>query len=361
MIIENTDFREEILDTDNPFDVKLVTDFLRKYHFEYLPQEVDYTMIVYNLNGHLIGTGSYQGKILKYIVVDERYRETTALPLIITHLTNIVLAKEKYVFVFTRPQNAVAFKGIGFNEIATAEPLFTALEMGYKSINDYVEYLTRIKRNTMSGNVAAIVVNCNPFTNGHLYLIEKAAAENELVYLFVVETELSAFPFETRWELISKGIEHLTNVKMVKGGEYIVSGWMFPSYFLKNESTNMVLQKQAELDVTTFAKYVVPTLGIKKRYVGTEVYCQTTAAYNRAMHQILPAYEVEVIEVTRKYMGETKENEPNFISASKVRQAIRENNLMSVIEFLPDSTKEFLLSPESWSIKEKIRQSGGRH
>ena len=102
--------------------------------------------------------------------------------------------------------------------------------------------------------------------------IEKAAAENELVYLFVVEEDLSAFPFLVRWDLIEKGISHLKNVRMVRGGMYIVSGSIFPAYFLKNETISDVMQKQAELDVRIFANYVVPVLGIKKRYVGTEKY-----------------------------------------------------------------------------------------
>lgn len=41
---------------------------------------------------------------------------------------------------------------------------------------------------------------------------------------------------------------------MVKGGMYIVSGAIFPSYFLKNEKVSYVMQKQAELDVKTFCQ-----------------------------------------------------------------------------------------------------------
>jgi len=360
MIFENTDFRQEVLDLHSPYDVKLVQSFLKKYNFDFLSEDVDYTMILYNLNGNLIGTGSHKGKILKYVVVEEQYRESSAFAQIVTHLTDILLQHEKYVFVFTLPANIVIFEGIGFKHIASAPPLFSVLEFGYKSITDYVDYLLRIQRDTHTDNIAAMVVNCNPFTNGHLFLIEKAASESELLYLFVVEEEHSAFPFDIRWKLIENGIAHLKNVVMVKGGEYIVSGSIFPSYFLKNEEISLVSQKQAELDVNIFANYVVPTLQIKKRYIGTENLCKTTAAYNKAMHEILPKHNVEVIEIKRKAIGMCGDV-PNFISASKVRQAIRENNIMSVIEFLPESTANFLLSNDSWEIRQKIKKSDSRH
>ena len=148
---------------------------------------------------------------------------------------------------------------------------------------------------------------------------------------------------------------------MVKGGMYVVSGAIFPAYFLKNENVSDVMQKQAELDVRTFAKYVVPVFGIKKRYVGTETGCKTTEAYNLAMKKILPSFGVEVVEVTRKAIGLGKDKTPDFISASKVRAAIKAGTLEDVSDFLPDSTRDFLFSDESTEIREKIREGKGRH
>jgi len=182
-----------------------------------------------------------------------------------------------------------------------------------------------------------------------------------LVYLFVVEEDLSAFPFAIRWELIKKGIAHLKNVLMVRGGMYIVSGSIFPAYFLKNETVSDVMEKQAELDVRIFAKYVVPVLGIKKRYVGTEKYCATTAAYNQAMKIILPAFDVEVIEVMRKVATSKSSKLPIFISASNIRQAIKTDTLDDVVDFIPESTREFLNSDESIDIRNRIKSGEGRH
>ena len=361
MTFEDTDFRQETLDLDNPFDVRLVKDFLLELGFEFDPSEVECTMIVYNLKGDIVGTGSHLGRILKYVAVAPKFRDTTAFALIVTYMTEKLLKIYKHTFVFTRPENSVRFVGLGFTEIATAEPLYSLLEFGFESIFNYQDYLKTILASVKTAEVASMVVNCNPFTNGHKYLIEKAASENEIVYLFVVEEDLSAFPFAVRWELIRKGICHLNNVIMVRGGMYIVSGSIFPAYFLKNENVSDVMQKQAELDVKIFANYVVPVLGIKKRYVGTEYFCKTTEAYNYAMKTILPSFGVEVIEVTRKAIGTGQDNSPDFISASKVREAIKADKLDDVLAFLPDSTRDFLYSDASEEIRLKIKEGKGRH
>jgi len=361
MTFEDTDFRQETLDLENPFDVKLVKDFLGGLGFEFDPSEVECTMIVYNLKGDLVGTGSHQGRILKYFAVAPKFRDTTAFALIVTYMTEKLLKIYKHTFVFTRPENAIRFTGLGFTQIASAKPLYTLLEFGFESIFTYQDYLKSLIVPVKSDMVAAIVVNCNPFTNGHKFLIEKAAAENEEVYLFVVEEDLSAFPFSVRWDLIRKGISHLKNVKMVRGGMYVVSGSIFPAYFLKNETIDDVMLKQAELDVQIFAKYIVPVLGIKRRYVGTELYCKTTETYNLAMKTILPSSGVEVIEITRKAIGLGSDNLPDYISASKVREAIKDDKLSEVISFLPDPTRDYLFSDESLPIRQKIKEDKGRH
>jgi|WetSurMetagenome_2_1015567.scaffolds.fasta_scaffold26013_2 [citrate (pro-3S)-lyase] ligase len=361
MNFEDTDFRQESIDLENPYDVKRVRDFLAELDFDFDHSEVEHTMIVYNLKGELVGTGSHQGRILKFIAVSPQFRDTTAFALIVTFLTEKLLKIYKHTFVFTRPENAIRFIGLGYNKIATAQPLFTVLEFGFENIYTYQDYLRTLLRVPKTGNIASLVVNCNPFTNGHKYLIETTAQENELVYLFVVEEEKSVFPFPVRWELIRRGILHLQNVIMVRGGMYVVSGATFPSYFLKCEESNDIMQKQAELDVTIFGKYIVPVLGIRKRYAGTEMYCKTTEAYNRAMQAILPAYGVEVKEIERKYSGVDGDGHPQYISASRVRKAIRNDRLADVLDDLPDATREFLLSAESEDIRTKIKLGTGRH
>lgn len=357
MVSENSDFRYEVLDLDSPFDIQMIQEFLEPLGFNFDRSAVDYTMVLYNLNGDILGTGSLMKRILKFVTVAPKFRETTAFASIVNHLTTLALEKNKTSFVFTKPENTIKFEGIGYNELASAPPIYSLLEFGYEGINQYKNYLKKLKRPATGNQIASVVVNCNPFTNGHLFLIEKAASENELVYLFVVEEDESVFDFETRWMLIEKGIAHLDNVVMVKGSNYIVSKATFPSYFIKNENVDIVTQKQTELDVSVFAKHIAPVLEIKKRYVGTENYCNTTAQYNQSMKNILGDRGISIIEVERKYSGDVN----NYISASKVRKAIKEDNLEEIMDFLPATTRAFLLSKESEKIRLAIKSSESRH
>lgn len=361
MNFENTDYRLEELDLENPFDVKLVTDFLSENGFTFKRKVVEYTMILYNLNDEIIGTGSFKKQTMKFVVVASKFREGTAFPLIVTKLSSIILENHKRCFVFTAPETAVLFEGLGFKEIARAEPLFVVLEFGFKLIDSFQKYLKQNMVETKTNNIASMVVNCNPFTLGHLFLIEKAASESEILYLFVVEEDKSSFPYSVRRKLIEEGTSHIKNIVILATGPYIVSGAIFPNYFIKKKSWSEISQKQAEVDVKVFANYVVPVLGITKRYIGSENYCTTTKAYNEAMKEFLPEANCEVLEIERKSIGKDDNDKPNYISASKVRQAIREDKMADIINYVPKVTRDFLMSDEAKSIIQNIKNTDTRH
>lgn len=357
-MIENTEFRIEEPDLTSRYDVELIRRFLSPMGFYFDPAEVEYSVILYTLNDDIVGVGSVQGKILKYVAVSPMYRESGAFARIVTHLTEHVMEKYQQAFVFTRPENITRFVGLGYKHIVSAEPLISVMEFGYKGIDDYKKYLQSIKVEQVMGSIAAIVMNCNPFTLGHKYLVEKASAANGLVYLFVVEEDRSVIPFKHRWEIIRRGIAHLPNVVMVRGDEYIVSSATFPNYFLKNESPDMVTQKQAELDIRLFCEHIVPILGIQSRYVGTEDYCPTTRLYNKAMRDLLPASNITFIEVPRKKVDAS---EKDFISATKVREAIRNGHENELDGLLPATTLDYIQSDQFSEVKEAIRETVGRH
>ena len=70
----------------------------------------------------------------------------------------------------------------------------------------FSSYLDQLARSRVEApKVAAIVMNANPFTLGHQYLVEKAAAENDLVHLFMVSEDASLFPYAVRKKLIQEG------------------------------------------------------------------------------------------------------------------------------------------------------------
>jgi len=354
----NSMYRDEALNLRNPYAVKKLTAFLSPLGFRYKTGDVDYTMVLYDSKRKIAGTGSYQGQVLKYVVVAPEHRTTNASSVIVTHLVRLLMKRYRQIFVFTRPSNTNIFMQLGFKEVARAEPLYVLLEFGFLSIQDYQDYLRSRKAPQAATPVSAIVVNCNPFSMGHLYLIETAASQSGTVYLFVVEEDRSVFPFKDRWKLVEEGTRHLANVRMLRGGAYVVSGATFPSYFLQSEEPGLVVQNQAELDVVVFAHHIVPMLEITRRYVGTEPYSATTNAYNTAMKKILPSHGVEVIEIERKADGVDSEGKPNYISATKIRRALKENSLAPVINFLPPCTRAYLADANSPFSDEKAPSQG---
>ena len=87
--------------------------------------------------------------------------------------------------------------------------------------------------------IGSIVMNCNPFTNGHKYLVEKASGEVDVLLLFVLEENKSFFKFEDRIEMVRLGTQHLENVYVVPGGNFIISALTFPEYFLKEQNQSI--------------------------------------------------------------------------------------------------------------------------
>lgn len=183
-------------------------------------------------------------------------------------------------------------------------------------------------------SIGSIVMNCNPFTLGHRYLIEYAANQVDFLIIFVVEEDASLFTFEERFAMVCEGAADLKNVKVVPSGEFILSKRSFPEYFVKE--TDSDIQKNTENDITLFAEKIAPALGITCRFVGEEPEDAVTNAYNQAMKKILPAYGIELVEIPRKQRGKT------VISASRVRGCLEENNLEMLDSLVPESTKRLL-------------------
>jgi len=155
---------------------------------------------------------------------------------------------------------------------------------------------------------------------------------------------------------VLKGVSNLKNVKVLPGGEYIISSATFPSYFLREEGER--LRAYVELDSSIFAKYFCQSLNITARYVGDEPYCKMTEAYNQALEKVLPSYGVELHQIKRKALGDIP------ISASRVRRLIKEGDLQNSEELkklLPEVTLEFLNTSLGREIVEKIKRCHSPH
>ncbi len=184
------------------------------------------------------------------------------------------------------------------------------------------------------GNVGAIVMNCNPFTLGHRYLVEKALESVEALYLFVVEEDLSQFSFADRLMLVKEGVKDFHGrVKVLPSGKFIISSFSFAGYFTKEME---ITPPDSTTDVLIFASMIAPALNIRTRFVGEEPTCLVTRSYNERMEQLLPDMGVAVRVIPRKEVGGTA------ISASRVRKALEENDLQSIRNLVPDTTYNYL-------------------
>jgi [citrate (pro-3S)-lyase] ligase len=315
------------------------------------PGKTDYTLGLY-YNGSLVGTGSLVGDTIQGLAVRPDFQGEGLAARIVSHLLKKAFdsAKED-LFIFTKPEEAWRFKELGFQEVAEARPYATLLERGVNGIDSYKGVLRECARGKPEG-AACAVVNCNPFTLGHRYLLEKAAREAPWLYVLVVEEDRSLFPFPVRMELVRQGTADLENVTVIPGGRYVISSLTFPSYFTREEDLACA---QAALDLEIFARHIAPVLKVRTRYVGEEPYCSLTNTYNTCMKEILPARGIDVCQVPRLM------KKGQVVSASLVREMIRQDRLKAVSELVPPSTYRYLLSPESKEVRERVKRSSSRH
>jgi [citrate (pro-3S)-lyase] ligase len=337
-------------------DVARVREFLAAQGFAYDPALVEGTLAVETEEGRIVGTGSLCGDVLMFLAVSSECRGTDWGARLVTHLQDRVFASGRpTAFVFTRPENRAIFQGLGYAEIAAAAPLICLLEFGYRTIRDFQREIAARRIPSPRGDTAAVVINANPFTRGHRHLVEKAAADNDAVYVFVVEEDRSAFPFAVRFDLVRRGLADLPNVVVLGGGRYMISAATFPAYFLKSEQPDLIARKQAELDVDLFGRSIAPAMGVRRRYVGSEPACPTTALYNEAMRHVLGRYDVDVIEIPR-LRHEGPDGEPRIISASAVRRCIGRGEMSRALDVLPDVTREYLLSEAASPVVATLRK-----
>ncbi len=324
---------------------KRVQEFLKSMELQY-DEGVEYTVNLVTQDGEIAATGSLQHNVLKCVAVDDRYQGMGLSSRVVTLLMNRAMEKgSSHLFVFTKPKNIAMFSDLGFFPIIkTNDVLF--MENTRDGIRNYVESLERPSKEVQT--VGAIVANCNPFTNGHRYLIETAASQCDVLHLFVLSEDRSTFPAKVRYELVKKGVQGLDNVILHKTSDYLISSAVFPTYFIKEQSRAEEIN--CELDLRIFCEYFAKELGISKRFVGTEPFCQVTSAYNRVMKKICGEYGIEVVEIPRKKQNDVE------ISASKVRACMKAGDYESIREIVPPTTMEFLLSDEGKKIAEKLAQ-----
>lgn len=293
-------------------------------------EEVEQTVLVWD-GEKLAACGSRMGNVLKCIAVDPAYQGEGVTATVLTTLKQEAFdAGYTKLFLYTKPRNKYLFEPLFFYPVAqTGQVLLMENTRG--GIRDYVNSLEVKHR---GGIIGAIVMNADPFTEGHKYLVEQAAGECDWLYVFVLSEDRGFVRAEHRLEFVKAGTAGIPNVTVYETGPYLISSATFPSYFLKEKE--QADQAHGELDLEIFNRWFVPRFGITHRFAGTEPNCKVTASYNTVMARKLPEANVRFREILRKEQGDV------VVSASRVRRGIREKNEPAVESLVPKSTLEGL-------------------
>ena len=348
-------------------------------------QHLDYTAAMLDEDYHVIATGSLFGNTLRCMAVSSDHQGESLMNAIVSHLVEVQYSRGNYhLFLYTKCDSARFFGNLGFYEI-TRVPEENIVFMENKRTG-FRDYLAALQRETQqaeipgqdeanagepdpshpaavstaaggslsdgpaalnqSGRVGAIVMNANPFTLGHRYLVEQARTACGVLHLFMVSEDVSLVPFSVRKKLIIEGTKDIPGIVYHEAGSYIISSATFPAYFQKGD--NAVIRSQAGIDAQIFTQ-IAAALGITDRFVGDEPTSVVTGIYNEILSTALPEAGVACHIIPRK------EADGKAISASTVRSCIHDGRLEEIRGLVPETTYRYFTSPEAAPVIGRIR------
>lgn len=305
--------------------------------------DVDYyATIVDESSDEMIAGGGLKGSVIKCVAVADGHKGEAVANVIVSHLIAKANAEGcQCVKLYTKPDNRQLFESLSFRLIAES-PNAILMETGVGGIEKYSEEL-RVKSEELKNDesvvsnarkpIGVIVMNANPFTLGHRFLVEQSSELVERLYVVVVREDCSMFSYNERKAMVSQGVRDIGNVVVVDGSDYAVSVATFPTYFLKQLSD--ATDTQIILDLDIYRRRIAPALGATIRFFGSEPTDPLTRRYNELMHQQLG--EEHVHEIQRK------QQEGSAISASRVRKAMMEGCLWDAIQLVPPTTIPYII------------------
>lgn len=312
--------------------------------------DVDYyAAIVDESSDEMIAGGGLKGSVIKCVAVADGHKGEAVANVIVSHLIAKANAEGcQCVKLYTKPDNRQLFESLSFRLIAES-PNAILMETGVGGIEKYSEEL-RVKSEELGVKseelkndesvvsnarkpIGVIVMNANPFTLGHRFLVEQSSELVERLYVVVVREDCSMFSYNERKAMVSQGVRDIGNVVVVDGSDYAVSAATFPTYFLKQLSD--ATDTQIILDLDLYRHRIAPALGATIRFFGSEPTDPLTRRYNELMHQQLG--EEHVHEIQRK------QQEGSAISASRVRKAMMEGCLWDAIQLVPPTTIPYII------------------
>lgn len=319
-----------------------------------------YVVVTRDEDGNeILAGGGLDGNVIKCVAVSESARSEGLMNILVSRL--IAIAREEgreSVKAFTKPENEGIFKSLGFGLIASS-PNAILMENGRGGLPEYRKYLASLAR---PGRNGAIVMNANPFTKGHRYLVEQAASQVDNLYVIVVKEDRSRFPYVERKAMIEAGCAGLDNVIVCEGSDYAISAATFPTYFLKK--LDDATDTQIALDLDLFMNHIAQPLGVTVRFAGSEPEDALTRRYNELMAEILPGTSVAVVRQAHQPDSELVkgsalrqarrpidfieiprlEQNGNPISATSLRRALDKGGFKEAMEYIPKSTVPYLVA-----------------
>lgn len=319
--------------------------------------DVDYyAAIVDESSDEMIAGGGLKGSVIKCVAVADGHKGEAVANVIVSHLIAKANAEGcQCVKLYTKPDNRQLFESLSFRLIAES-PNAILMETGVGGIEKYSEELRvkseelrvkseelRVKNEELKNDesvvsnarkpIGVIVMNANPFTLGHRFLVEQSSELVERLYVVVVREDCSMFSYNERKAMVSQGVRDIGNVVVVDGSDYAVSAATFPTYFLKQLSD--ATDTQIILDLDLYRRRIAPALGATIRFFGSEPTDPLTRRYNELMHQQLG--EEHVHEIQRE------QQEGSAISASRVRKAMMKGCLWDAIQLVPPTTIPYII------------------
>ena len=345
----------------SPFFRSKVEGFLQANGLRMETLDVYYTL--QNTDGAILAGAGLAGDVIKCVAVAPEARSEGLVAPLVSHILS--QHGPGNLKVFTKPENEAVFGSLGFHAIARA-PLAILMENG-RGLEAYCACLKDTLLSSrptegsgeISSSVGVVVMNANPFTLGHRYLLEQAAARVDRLVVIPVRTSY-AFPYTERLAMIKAGAP--SGVTVVEGSDYQISAATFPTYFLKDLSE--AAETQMRLDLDLFARHIAPALGATVRFVGSEPQDPLTARYNALMQELLPLKVVEIPRLKAEPVSEENYFLQGFaknqfssdpvkpinashtavISASAVRTALEQGSYARAAALCPESTRPYLMA-----------------
>ena len=322
-------------------------------------RNLDYTVGLFDSDYRLAATGSCFGNTLRCMAVDSDFQGEGLLNQVVSHLMDYEYERGILdLFLYTKCSTALFFNSLGFYEIARVPERVVFMENRKNGFSSYLDGLcAETARQAEEQGLSlppealqgAIVMNANPFTLGHRYLVEEAKKRCDLLHIFVVSEDASLVPFADRFRLVREGCEGLPGVIFHETESYMISSATFPSYFLRDGDT--VIRSHAALDISVFSR-IAGKLGIRRRFAGEEPFSHVTALYNRTMEEDLPRAGLEFVQIPRRELNGTA------ISASRVRELIRAGRTEEIRPLVPETTYRYFTSEAGARTAERIRSAG---